>query len=137
MGIRFHTVYFTENPSEDALKQAIEDITDLRLTFISLGEIHSHSKSVQIMHPNVKKDEVTVHWSHLRKEIIVKNKLFQNCLHVESETPKYNYVEISLIYLLKQMGGIIEDDFELPEWAGKKWDDFPKRNFWQSFKDLF
>ncbi|QIP15685.1 hypothetical protein G8759_25155 [Spirosoma aureum] len=52
------------------------------------------------------------------------------CIRVFRELDNTDYLEVTLLYLLKQSGGISENAFDLPLWAGKSWIDRP-RKWWQ------
>ncbi|MDO7845957.1 hypothetical protein Q5H92_06285 [Hymenobacter sp. M29] len=61
-------------------------------------------------------------------------KALPDSIGVELEIGHIDYLEISALYLLRQLGGKCEEDFDLPVWAGKKWEDIWPRTQWGQLK---
>lgn len=116
MGIRWHTVHFEQTPSITATKKGLLGLTGLALIF---DEEFDNCLGVQ--HPNRIKSRIELDWVDRESH---------QCIHIDSETLNWNYIEISALYLLKQLEGKLEKEHEFTSWAGKKWADaFPRNPF--------
>jgi hypothetical protein len=109
MGIRLHVVHYQDSLDNEQIKKQLLEVTGLPLHFDE-----RYATMLGVAHPNRPKSAVRIYWydnEHGRR------------LEIESNTPKWNYVEATVLYLLKRLNGQIDDDYTLPVWAGKKWVD--------------
>ena len=107
MGIRMHLVHFEQIPNIATIKNSLLALTGLALIFDE-----EFVDWLKIQHPTRPKSMVEMDW--VDKENC-------KCIRVSSETPNWNYIQVSVLYQLNQLGGKPEDEFKLPSWAGKKW----------------
>jgi hypothetical protein len=133
MGLRRHVIFFDKNPNRTEVEEDLNKITGLKLLYEEIGQGEVGPLCLTIRHPIRKKEFVDLDWIDNDPLVSVGTNERGNCIRVESNTGqiKNNYVEVSLIYLLKKKGGMIEPeyDLELPEWAGKKWVEVYKSPF--------
>ena len=125
MGLRRHVFFFDRNPSRTDIEEGLNKITGLKLVYEEIGQDEAGELCLLIKHPIKKKELIELDWVYEGQSMPINNKVMKNCIRVESYTGqiKNNYIEVSVVYLLKKMGGIIDSEYELklPDWAGKKW----------------
>jgi hypothetical protein len=111
---RTHIVYFQQNPVPKELEVLLGKLTGLSLCFEEIEPTLHTPAGIEIWHQKRPKDSIIIDWISDQTRI---------CVRVWSETLHINYLEASTLYLLKQLGGRIKDDYPLPVWAGKSWAD--------------
>lgn len=104
-----HVVCFKQTPDIEEIKKRLVEQTGLEMRFKE-----EHTKTLTVIHPERPKSMVEMDWV---------DKVNRHCVRIESSTPKCNYVEASVLFLLKKMGGDVEEVYALPQWAGKQWKD--------------
>jgi hypothetical protein len=117
MGFVLHNVQFEQVPNLNDLSVQMLKLTGLPLLFTEYSDV-----ALNITHPTRPKSTAIVYF---KKHSIV----------VESNSPRWNYIEGSVMYLLEQLGGHSEKDATFPNWAGKKWIDAYPRSPFKQFKD--
>ena len=121
--MRLQTFYFNINPSQKDVLNRLREVTNAPLIIESLSETH-----LEIC-LNKRDPIINIDWVYKRKgeelkEVLGEDYLYvfpdmSHCVLVYLESPKLNYIEVSIFYILKSMGGITQDIIDLPEWAGK------------------
>ncbi len=141
MGLRRHVFFFDKYPSRTDIEEGLNEITGLKIVYEEIGQNEAGELCLIVEHPIKKKELIELGWVYDGQSIPINNKVMKNCIRVESYTGqiKNNYIEVSVVYLLKKMGGIVDSEHELilPEWAGKKWIDIKcvcVNHLWKWFK---
>jgi hypothetical protein len=136
MGVRMHIVYFDLNPAKSEILFSLSEISGQELVIQQIAE-HCH-----IIGLKNQKADIEVEWINKRrgydsslKDVVGKNYVYPfpdktQCIRVFTELANSDYLEITLLHLLKQAGGELENDVELPSWVGQSWGARPKK--WRS-----
>lgn len=120
MGVRRYGICFNHNPSKDSVKAEMLAVTGLALEFLDYN-----ANSMNITYSGRPNNIVDVDWISNENT---------DYLNISVYHPKFNYVEVSLIFVLKKLGGKMIKEYELPAWAGKRWIDIESTSCLSRFK---
>lgn len=116
MGISRFIVHFEHLPSVEEVQQRLLDLTGLPLRFVvKEGDL------LKVVYPTRGKAGVELYWINDEQP---------PCLYVETSL-SWNYVQVSAIHSLLQLGGKLEGRVALPQWAGKAWTQVKPDSVWR------
>lgn len=110
--IREYTFLFQQSPNTDTLKSALCTLTGLPLVFEEIESTAYTPKGIEVFCSKRPNDNIIINWTTDQNNTFVR---------VWSDTRQIGYLEISTLYLLKELGGKTSSHIVLPSWAGKQW----------------
>lgn len=145
IGIRYSNVYFLDPPTPVQVVAGMQALTGL-----SMGQEVLADDYLELFHPEMPAWRIELGWStdrlgrlqRLREAAPEYCPPFPDYPHSISlyldprvAPRRYQYLEISLLVVLQELGGQWERPLQLPRWAGTKWADMPPLGRWEAIKD--